>query len=130
MIYDCHIVNKIPKHHVLTFFFFLHHELVTLSRSTLCHPRDCSPPGFSVHGISQARVLGVGCHAIGGLSDPGIKPGSPALQADSLPSEPPRKPIFCISSGLISLVLYPNAAFSVMSGNLFSKHHPSVSLCL
>ena len=26
------------------------------------------------------------------LPDPGIKPGSPALQADSLPSEPPEKP--------------------------------------
>ena len=26
------------------------------------------------------------------LSDPGIEPGSPALQADSLPSEPPGKP--------------------------------------
>ena len=25
--------------------------------------------------------------------DSGIKPGSPALQADSLPSEPPGKPI-------------------------------------
>ena len=29
----------------------------------------------------------------GDLPDPGIKPGSPALQADSLPSEPPRKPL-------------------------------------
>ena len=28
----------------------------------------------------------------GDLSDPGIKPGSPAMQANSLPSEPPRKP--------------------------------------
>ena len=28
----------------------------------------------------------------GGLPDPGIKPRSPALQADSLPSEPPGKP--------------------------------------
>ena len=27
----------------------------------------------------------------GDLSDAGIKPGSPALKADSLPSEPPRK---------------------------------------
>ena len=27
------------------------------------------------------------------LPDPGIKPGSPTLQADSLPSEPPGKPI-------------------------------------
>ena len=24
---------------------------------TLCNPMGCSPPGFSVHGISQARVL-------------------------------------------------------------------------
>ena len=24
---------------------------------TLCHPRDCSPPGFSVYGILQARIL-------------------------------------------------------------------------
>ena len=25
--------------------------------SALCHPMDCSPPGFSVHGILQARKL-------------------------------------------------------------------------
>jgi len=24
---------------------------------TLCDPMDCSLPGFSVHGISQARIL-------------------------------------------------------------------------
>ena len=24
---------------------------------TLCDPMDCSPPGFSVHGIFQARIL-------------------------------------------------------------------------
>ena len=28
-----------------------------LSCSTLCDPMDCSPPGSSLHGISQARVL-------------------------------------------------------------------------
>ena len=33
----------------------------------------------------------------GDLSDPGIEPGSPALQADSLSSEPPRGGI-CIST--------------------------------
>ena len=32
----------------------------------------------------------------GNLPDPGIKPGSPALQADSLPSEPPGKSILCM----------------------------------
>ena len=25
--------------------------------STLCNPMDCSPPGSSAHGISQARIL-------------------------------------------------------------------------
>ena len=25
---------------------------------TLCNPMDCSPPGFSAHGILQARILG------------------------------------------------------------------------
>ena len=31
--------------------------LATQSRLTLCHPIHCSPPGFSVHGILQARTL-------------------------------------------------------------------------
>ena len=31
--------------------------LVTQSCPTLCHPVDYSPPGFSVHGILQARRL-------------------------------------------------------------------------
>ena len=30
---------------------------VTKSCLTLCDPMDYSPPGFSVHGISQARIL-------------------------------------------------------------------------
>ena len=54
---------------------------------------DCSPPGSSVHGILQARILEwVAIPFSGYLPDPGIEPGSPALQADSLPSEPPGKP--------------------------------------
>ena len=31
--------------------------LVAQSCPTLCHPMDCSLPGFSVHGILQARIL-------------------------------------------------------------------------
>ena len=31
--------------------------LVAQSRPTLCKPVDCSPPGFPVHRISQARTL-------------------------------------------------------------------------
>ena len=30
---------------------------VAQSCPTLCHPMDCSPPGSSIHGIFQARVL-------------------------------------------------------------------------
>ena len=54
---------------------------------------DCSPPGSSVHGILQARILEwVAIPVSRDLPDPGIEPGSPTLQADSLPSEPPGKP--------------------------------------
>ena len=61
---------------------------------TLCDPMDCSLPGSSVHGILQARVLE--CVAIpfsSYLPDPVIEPRSPALQAESLPTEPPGRPI-------------------------------------
>ena len=36
----------------------------------------------------------------GDLLNPGIKPKSPALQSDSLPSEPPGKPIGEVKSSL------------------------------
>ena len=56
---------------------------------TLCDPMDSSPPVSSVHGVFQARILGwVAIHPPGDLPDPGMEPGPPALQADSLPSEP------------------------------------------
>ena len=127
---------------------------VTQLYPTLCDPVDCSPPGSSIHGILQARILewvaisfskthglyiyspwnssgqntGAGSLALlqgifpiqrsnqifciagrfftswatreaqeywsgwaipspADLLDPGIEPGSPALQADSLPTE-------------------------------------------
>ena len=31
--------------------------LIAQSGTTLCNPMDCSPPGSSVHGILQARIL-------------------------------------------------------------------------
>ena len=49
----------------------------------LCDPMDCSPPGSSVHGILQARILGwVAMTSPGDLPNPGIEPESlrsPAL---------------------------------------------------
>ena len=53
---------------------------------TLCSPMDCSPPGSSVHGISQARILErVAISFSERSSDPGIKLESPGLAEDSLP---------------------------------------------
>ena len=62
---------------------------------TLCNPTDCSPPGSSVHGDSPGKNTGVGFHALlqGIYPTPGIEPRPPALQVDSLPSEPPGKPL-------------------------------------
>ena len=52
----------------------------------------CSLPGSSVHGILQARILDwVPFPSLRDLPHPGMEPGSPALQADSLPSEPQGK---------------------------------------
>ena len=54
---------------------------------------DCSLPGSSVQGILQAGILEwLAISLSGDLPDPGINPRSPALQADSLPAEPPGKP--------------------------------------
>ena len=51
------------------------------------------PRGLSVHGSLQARILErVAFPFSRDLPNPWIEPRSPALQADSLPAEPPRKP--------------------------------------
>ena len=76
----------------------------SLSRvPTLCDSVDCSPPGSSVHGILQARVL-----EWVAMPSPGIFPiqewNSYLLallhwQAGTLPREPPRKPFFSSNNG-------------------------------
>ena len=51
----------------------------------ICDPVDCSPPGSSVLGILQQEYWsGLPCPLPVDLSDSGIKPASPALQANSL----------------------------------------------
>ena len=64
--------------------------IVAQSCLTLWDPMGCSPPVFSVHEDSPGKNTGVGCCAHPrDLPNPGIEPRSSALQADSLPSEPP-----------------------------------------
>ena len=56
-------------------------KYVILGKHIICDPMDWSPPGSSVHSFLQGIFL-----------IQGIKPRSPALQADSLLSEPRGKP--------------------------------------
>ena len=70
--------------------------LVAQSCLTLHDPMDCSLPGSSVPGFfRQEHWSGQPFPSPGDLPDQGIEPGSPTLQADSLPSEPPGKP-YCL----------------------------------
>ena len=60
--------------------------LVTQVCPTLCNLK----PARLLNGILQARKLKWAAIPFSGeISNPGIKPRSPALQVDSLPSEPP-----------------------------------------
>ena len=88
------------KGRLCCFFLFLaacrilvpHAFSVVQSCLTLCDPMDCSLPGPSVHKIFQARILeGLPFPPPGDLPDSGTEseaPVSPALQVDSLPTEP------------------------------------------
>jgi len=69
---------------------------------------DCGLPGSSVHGDSPGKNTGVGwrytgeywsglpCPPPGDVSNPGVKPVSPALQVDSLPAELPGKSLILL----------------------------------
>ena len=49
---------------------------------------------LSIEFSRQEYWSGLPRASAGDLSDPRTEPGSPALQADSLPSDPPGKPIY------------------------------------
>ena len=60
---------------------------------TLCNPMDCIAYQAlqSMEFSSQEYWSGLPFPSPGDLPNPGIEPRSPALQADTLPSEPPEK---------------------------------------
>ena len=63
---------------------YLNLNMIKVSHSVMSNSLQCHglPPGSSVHGILQARIL-----EWVAIPNPGIKSRSPALQADSLMSE-------------------------------------------
>ena len=68
--------------------------LVTQSCLTFCDLMDhrACQALLSMEFSRQEYWSGLPFPFSGDLSDPGIRPRSPALQADSLPSQPPGKP--------------------------------------
>ena len=73
---------------------YIRHQVLTQSFLTLADPMDCSLPGSSVHGISQARILEwVAISFSRGSSQPRDPTGSPASQSDCLLSDQPEKSI-------------------------------------
>ena len=90
----------------------------SLQPHAFCAVLSCSVMSNSLqpHGLQPTRLLcswglsrqeywsGLPCPPPGGLPNPGNKPRSPSLQADSLPSEPPWKPE---NAGVDSLSLLP-----------------------
>ena len=59
---------------------------------TLCDPTDCSPPGSSVHGILQARILQwVAVPFSRASSQPRDQTQVSRMLVDPFPSELPRK---------------------------------------
>ena len=67
--------------------------LIAKSCPTLCDPMDCSLPASLSRGLPrQEHQSGLPFHSPGDLPHSGITPGSPTLQANSLPTETPGKP--------------------------------------
>ena len=76
--------------------------LVTQPCPTLCGPVDCIPQGSSIHWFCRQEYWsGFPFRSPGNLSAPGIEPMSLALRADSLSSEPARKPLQVYSGVLL-----------------------------
>jgi len=75
---------------------------VTKVYLTLCDSTDCSLPGFSVHGISQSRILEwIAISSSRDLPNPGIKLSQICLVpciAGFFTTKPPGKPIHIIQS--------------------------------
>ena len=124
------------------YFIYIHH----FKSCALLHcsaVSDCLQP----HGLLSARLLcpwrfskreywsGLPCPPPGDLPNPGTEPRSSALQADSLPSEPPGKPNYSVYFQLNALpIKIPAETYSFLGlpfALMLSRGIPATSLlCL
>ena len=115
----------------------------SLSHICLLQPMDCSLPGSSVHGISEARILELPFLSPGDLPDPGVKQcllhwqaGSLLLSHQGAPCSSNRKHI--ISNKVLSSIkerrnVFILSVFSVSLSPSFSPHicdHSHRHICL
>ena len=100
--------------------------LVTESCPTLCNPMDCSLPGSSVHGTSQARYWsGLPFPSPGDPPNSVIEPVSLALAGGFFTTEPPGKPFWtlfhgCFSSSHIDLLARLSSLFRRLFSQMFA----------
>ena len=97
---------------------------VSKSCPTLCDPVDCSPPGCSVHGISQARILEwVAISFSGGSSQPMDRTQVSCLAGRFFTTKPPGKPRYF--STLIQILRFSQTiSFLPFSSEL--RSHPTI----
>ena len=82
---------------------------------------DCSLPGCSVQGILQVRILEwVAFPSPVALPDPGMEPTFPAVQVDSLLSEPPGKPNVLMGNWLVTMFKYSSLSYTDTLIHFFS----------
>ena len=92
----------------------------------VCDPMDCSPPGSSVHGILQGRILEWGCHGLFHSVFPaqGLNQCLLCLlhwQVGSSPLAPPGKP-------LLFLHIIINSESVSLNSDYYSFHFHSHSM--
>ena len=88
--------QRVGQHWVTELTGHLDHKVSTdvFSRVQLCNPMDCSLPGSSIHGISQARILKwVAISFSRGFSQPWDQNHICSLADRFFTTEPPGKPL-------------------------------------
>ena len=111
-------LNRGKNCHILDTFYMTESE-VAQSCPTLCDPMNCSMPGssLSMEFSRQESWSGLPLPSPGDL--PNIEPRSPALQADSLPSEPQGKPYVTLCQ-----MLYMHWVFNLLHNPVqWYSHH-------
>ena len=115
------LVSLLPLRSLSPFFFPVLSFSHSVMSNSFCDSVDHSPPGSSVHGILQARVLEwVPISSSGNLPDPGIEPVSSAWQADSFPLNHQGSPSPCL------LVFFCLPIFCVVQFITPSQYYASV----